>query len=125
MMRQPSSVDECTEGNYDADGNAMVITDRPGMAVWQLHAHGVEAHAGNGHATGVNSIAAAARCLLDLQELTDYNRSLTVNAGTVSGGTTHNTVPLTLSQATAQLDLCVVNFMHHSAQRKIYDKHIY
>ena len=80
-------------GNYDPSGRALVVTDRPGMCVWRLHVRGVEAHAGNGHHGGVNSIAAAARCVLDLQALTDYSRALTVNVGTIRGGVVHNTVP--------------------------------
>ena len=69
----------------------------PGMAVWRIHAVGAEAHAGNAHARGRNAIAMLAPAITSLENLTDYNfddlGGITVNVGSVSGGTAHNTVP--------------------------------
>lgn len=55
--------------------------------------HGKAAHAGNAHADGINAIWALARFVDAAQALTDYGRGVTVNVGTISGGTSKNTVP--------------------------------
>ncbi|MBI4954868.1 MAG: M20/M25/M40 family metallo-hydrolase, partial [Myxococcales bacterium] len=79
-----------------------VITRRKGTAVVSVKALGRAAHAGNAHADGVNAIWALARFVDRAQALTDYGRGLTVNVGTVRGGTSKNTVP---EEASALVDL--------------------
>jgi len=71
----------------------LIVTRRKGVASVRVEAHGVAAHAGNAHADGKNAIWALARFVDRAQQLTDYARGLTVNVGTVEGGTTKNTVP--------------------------------
>jgi len=71
----------------------LIVTRRKGVASVRVDAHGVAAHAGNAHAQGRNAIWALARFVDKAQGLTDYPRGLTVNVGTVEGGTTKNTVP--------------------------------
>jgi acetylornithine deacetylase/succinyl-diaminopimelate desuccinylase-like protein len=74
-----------------------VVSQRPGMAVWRVVARGVEAHAGNSHALGRSAIHMISRLVVDLEEVTNYNHDdvggITVNVGSISGGTAHNTVP--------------------------------
>jgi glutamate carboxypeptidase len=65
-------------------------------------ASGKAAHAGNAYLDGANAIWALARFIDFAQAESAPERGLTVNVGTVSGGTSANTVP---AQAEALLDL--------------------
>ncbi len=79
-----------------------IITRRKGTGMMKVVAHGKAAHAGNAHQEGRNAIWALARFIDRVQQLTDYDRGVTVNVGKISGGTSKNTVP---DLAEAQLDL--------------------
>ena len=79
-----------------------IITRRKGTGGMTAVAHGRAAHAGNAHKEGANAIWALARFVDDVQQLTDYDRGVTVNVGRMSGGHSKNTVP---DRAEAQLDL--------------------
>ena len=70
-----------------------IVTRRKGIGAMTVVAHGKAAHAGNNHADGVNAIWAMARFIERAQELTDYERGVTVNVGKISGGIGKNTVP--------------------------------
>ncbi len=84
-----------------------IVTRRRGTGVLRVRATGKAAHAGNAHAQGANAIWAIA-CFIDqAQRLTDYSRGVTVNVGTIAGGTSKNTVP-----ASAE---CVVDLRFESA----------
>jgi glutamate carboxypeptidase len=63
---------------------------------------GRAAHAGNNHKDGANAIWALAKFIDAAQQLTDYARGCTVNAGQITGGTSKNTVP---ERAECKLDL--------------------
>jgi glutamate carboxypeptidase len=71
----------------------LLVTRRKGTASVNVVAHGVAAHAGNEHEKGKNAIWALARFVDRAQRLTDRARGLTVSVGTISGGTSKNTVP--------------------------------
>lgn len=73
--------------------NDMIITQRKGTGGIKVVAHGVAAHAGNHHDVGKNAIWSLARFVDAAQRLTDYDRGVTVNVGTITGGTSRNTVP--------------------------------
>jgi glutamate carboxypeptidase len=70
-----------------------IITRRKGTGNVSVVGQGRAAHAGNAHAEGKNAIWAVARWVDAAQQLTDYDRGVTVNVGTVSGGIGKNTVP--------------------------------
>ena len=70
-----------------------IITARKGTGSVTARAHGKAAHAGNAHAEGTNAIWALARFVDAAQSLTDYERGVTVNVGTITGGSSKNTVP--------------------------------
>jgi glutamate carboxypeptidase len=70
-----------------------IITRRKGTAGLIASAHGVAAHAGNGHEEGRNAIWALSRFVDRAQALTDYARGVTVNVGKIEGGQGRNTVP--------------------------------
>ena len=79
-----------------------VKTRRKGLATFTLRARGVAAHAGADFARGANAILELALRLLDAAALTDLDRGVTVNVGTVRGGSRPNVVP---DLAEAQLDI--------------------
>lgn len=79
-----------------------IITRRKGTGGMTAVAHGRAAHAGNAHKEGHNAVWAVARFIDGVQQLTDYDRGVTLNVGRVSGGDSKNTVP---DRAEAQLDL--------------------
>jgi glutamate carboxypeptidase len=79
-----------------------VKTQRKGSASLTLRARGVSAHAGADFARGANAILELSRLLLDAAALTDSERGITVNIGTVHGGTRPNVVP---DLAEAEIDV--------------------
>ncbi|MBT8491628.1 MAG: M20 family metallopeptidase [Deltaproteobacteria bacterium] len=70
-----------------------IITRRKGTGALAITVHGKAAHAGNHHADGVNAIWVLARLILQIEELTDYERGVTLNVGLAKGGEARNTVP--------------------------------
>jgi glutamate carboxypeptidase len=74
------------------EGGAMVASRR-GVGEFVLDVRGVSAHAGNAHSLGRSAVRALADKILKLEALTDYERGVTVNVGTVRGGTKRNAVP--------------------------------
>lgn len=79
-----------------------IVTRRRGTGNATIVARGKAAHAGNAHKDGASAIWALARFVDAAESLTDYARGVTVNVGTISGGTAGNTVP---DAAEALLDL--------------------
>jgi glutamate carboxypeptidase len=89
----------CFESGRAGD---VLVTRRRGTAGLRVVAHGVAAHAGNDYQKGRNAIWALA-CFVDrAQRLADPTRGVTVNVGTIRGGTTKNTVP---ERAECEVDL--------------------
>lgn len=83
-----------------------IITMRKGTGALRVSVHGKAAHAGNHHAEGVNAILAMSHFVIGVQELTDYDRGVTVNVGTISGGEARNTVP---HHAECQIDFRLIS----------------
>ena len=81
--------------------NDLIITRRKGTGSVVVTAHGKAAHAGANHKDGVNALWALAKLVDRLQNLTDYDRGITVNVGKFTSGTSKNTVP---DEATALVD---------------------
>ncbi len=79
-----------------------IITRRKGTGGMTARAFGKAAHAGNNHKEGVNALWAIARFADRIQQLTDYDRGVTVNVGKIVGGQGKNTVP---DEAEAALDI--------------------
>ena len=70
-----------------------IVRYRAGNGGYDVKAIGRAAHAGNAHPDGINAIEILSAAVLALQKLTDYPRGITVNAGTIRGGTKRNIVP--------------------------------
>lgn len=70
-----------------------IITRRKGTGSVTAIAKGKAAHAGANHKDGANALWALARFVDKIQQLTDYDRGVTVNVGKITGGQGKNTVP--------------------------------
>jgi glutamate carboxypeptidase len=70
-----------------------IAVARKGMAIFRVEVEGKSAHAGSAHEQGANAIVQLAEVIERLSKMTDYERRLTVNVGTVAGGTVTNRVP--------------------------------
>lgn len=70
-----------------------IITSRKGTGGFDVVVKGRAAHAGNHHAEGISAIHVIAKLVDAMEACTDYDKGLTVNVGTISGGQTRNTVP--------------------------------
>lgn len=80
------------------------VTARKGTGMLRLKVQGRAAHAGVDHDKGRSAIREMAHQVLALEAMTDYARGITVNVGTILGGTVTNTVP---SQCQAMVDFRV------------------
>ena len=81
-----------------------VVTARKGTARFTLTFEGRPSHSGSKHQEGRSAVKEMARQILLLEEMTDYDRGLTVNVGVVSGGTRPNVIP---AEAVAEVDMRV------------------
>lgn len=70
-----------------------IVTRRKGMAVARITVEGRGAHAGGAHGEGANAIVQLARLIDRASGMTDPATGLTVNVGTITGGTVTNRVP--------------------------------
>ncbi|QCK88809.1 M20 family metallopeptidase [Phreatobacter aquaticus] len=75
------------------DGGRLTVA-RHGIARYYLKTTGKPAHAGAYHAKGRSAIREMARQVLTVEAMTDYDRTITLNVGTIRGGTHENMVPI-------------------------------
>jgi glutamate carboxypeptidase len=87
-------------GMHDAD--FAMVSARKGRAVFVLDVVGRGAHAGSSHERGANAIVELAGLVSRVSQLTSYQEHLTVNVGSISGGSVANRVP---HFATAELEM--------------------
>jgi glutamate carboxypeptidase len=83
-----------------------VKTARKGVAEYILKVTGKAAHSGLDFEKGESAIIELARQIPAIAKLTDFKRGLTVNVGTVQGGTRSNVIP---GEASAVLDVRITN----------------
>ncbi|ACL63549.1 peptidase dimerisation domain protein [Anaeromyxobacter dehalogenans 2CP-1] len=102
VIRAHAAGAACALGFESGRPGDLVVTRRKGVASVRVEARGVAAHSGNEHEKGRSAIWSLARFVDRAQALTDYARGLTVNVGTIAGGTTKNTVP---ASASCEVDL--------------------
>lgn len=82
--------------------NDSIVTQRKGTGSVQVVARGTAAHSGNSYWEGANAIWSLARFVDAAQALSSREAGVTVNVGTIAGGTSKNTVP---AEARAGVDL--------------------
>ncbi len=82
---------------FEAEGRLgaerLMVTARKGRATWRVTVTGRGSHAGGKHSHGANAVVQLGQLLPRIAALTDYSRDLTVNVGTVTGGTVLNRIP--------------------------------
>lgn len=66
---------------------------RKGTSHYLLNIKGVASHAGNNPRDGVSAITEAARQILDIEGLNDFDKGTTLNVGMVQGGGKLNVIP--------------------------------
>ena len=81
------------EAGFLEEKKALVVVARKGMALYRVEAEGRGAHAGSNHSQGASAIVQLARTIQQIDSLTDHERNITFNVGTVAGGTVLNRVP--------------------------------
>jgi glutamate carboxypeptidase len=86
--------------------NGGVVTGRKGGIFMRLDVTGKAAHAGNDRADGISAIEEIARKIIELHRLTDRERGVSCNVGTVTGGEVVNMVA---PSASAALDFRYIN----------------
>jgi glutamate carboxypeptidase len=77
-------------------------TARKGTGNWRIDVEGVSAHSGVDFEKGASAIRELARIIETVSDWTDLKRGLTVNAGTVNGGSKTNVIP---ANACAEIDV--------------------
>lgn len=83
------------------DGGKIVV-GRKGVARFDVAVSGVPAHSGGYFEKGRSAISEMARQIPVLEGLTDLATGITVNVGTIKGGTSPNTVP---AECSVQVDV--------------------
>ena len=81
------------EGGSKVKDMYQIVVARKGMAIFQVLAEGRASHAGSFHPNGANAVVQMAHTILKLAAITDYQRQVTVNVGTMRGGVVTNRVP--------------------------------
>lgn len=81
------------EGGAKFENNFQLVVARKGMAIFHIEVEGKASHAGSAHPEGANAIVQLAHTIQNVAAVTDYEQEITVNVGTVQGGTVTNRVP--------------------------------
>ncbi len=76
-------------------------TARKGTGIWRIDVEGVAAHAGVDFQKGASAIREIARLVETVSNWTDLKRGITVNVGTINGGSKTNVVP---AHASVEID---------------------
>jgi glutamate carboxypeptidase len=92
-----------------------VKTARKGVGEYVLKVKGKAAHSGLDFEKGESAIVELARQILNVSKLTNLKRGITVNIGTVQGGTRSNVIP---AEASAVLDARVARMKDAPALNK-------
>jgi glutamate carboxypeptidase len=98
---------------FEASADGAVKTARKGVGLFDVHARGVESHAGLDPAAGASAIDEIARAVRALHDATDLAEGTTVNVGVLRGGTRPNVVA---GSAEASIDVRVSSL---AAQQRI------
>jgi glutamate carboxypeptidase len=84
--------------------NGAVKTSRKGVGGYTLNVTGKAAHSGLDFKKGHSAILELARQTIEISQLSDIKRGITLNVGKISGGTRVNVVP---AEASASIDVRV------------------
>jgi glutamate carboxypeptidase len=77
----------------DHAGRSRLVVARKGRAEWRVTVEGRGAHPGVDHPSGANAIVQLSRVADRIAAMTNYDKNLTFNIGTIKGGAAMNRVP--------------------------------
>ncbi len=77
---------------FESSHNHRVTRARKGLGQARLKITGRESHAGGAHEQGVSANLEMAHKVVAIEQLTDYERKISVNVGTMQGGEKRNTI---------------------------------
>ena len=108
---------------FEADGGDgdefSLVSARKGRATFFIDVAGRGAHAGSQLRKGANAIAELARLVLEIEEMSDFAAGLTVNVGSIRGGTVMNRVP---HEAHAEMEMRAFDpAIYAAARQRIFD----
>lgn len=94
-------------------------TARKGTGIWRIDVGGIAAHAGVDFEKGASAIRELAHIVETVSGWTDLKRGLTVNVGTMSGGSKTNVIA---AQATAEVDVRIARKADGSRMERLFAK---
>lgn len=103
FFKQLSASSKTVLGFEPAMESGSVVHSRKGDRWYRVRVTGKAAHAGRAHRDGINAAVELAHQLVKYAEITDYDRELTLNIGSISGG--DNKFNVVCPKAEANLDL--------------------
>lgn len=92
LQREARGCAACFNCETGYEDNSLVI-GRKGGVVFKAAVHGIAAHAGNNPRQGRSAIWEMAKKINDIQNMTDRDKGITFNVGTIKGGTVSNAIP--------------------------------
>lgn len=92
LQREARGCAACFNCETGYEDNSLVI-GRKGGVVFKAAVHGIAAHAGNNPRQGRSAIWEMAKKIDDIQNMTDWDKGITFNVGTIKGGTVSNSIP--------------------------------
>lgn len=92
LQREARGCAACFNCETGYEDNSLVI-GRKGGVVFKAAVHGIAAHAGNNPRQGRSAIWEMAKKIDDIQYMTDWDKGITFNVGTIKGGTVSNAIP--------------------------------
>lgn len=92
LRREARGCAACFNCETGYEDNSLVI-GRKGGVVFKAAVHGIAAHAGNNPRQGRSAIWEMAKKIDDIQNMTDRDKGITFNVGTIKGGTVSNAIP--------------------------------
>lgn len=92
LQREARGCAACFNCETGYEDNSLVI-GRKGGVVFKASVHGIAAHAGNNPRQGRSAIWEMAKKIDDIQNMTDWDKGITFNVGTIKGGTVSNAIP--------------------------------
>lgn len=92
LQREARGCAACFNCETGYEDNSLVI-GRKGGVVFKAAVHSIAAHAGNNPRQGRSAIWEMAKKIDDIQNMTDRDKGITFNVGTIKGGTVSNAIP--------------------------------
>ena len=92
LQREARGCAACFNCETGYEDNSLVI-GRKGGVVFKAAVHGIAAHAGNNPRQGRSAIWEMAKKIDDIQNMTDWDKGITFNVGTIKGGTVSSAIP--------------------------------